>query len=286
MKVVGNMLVRNEDWILRCSLSVALDWCDAVVVYLDGCTDGTWEECVAQAVEHPGRVFPVQRNREPDAPWHEMALRHRMLEVSRDLGATHVAIIDADEWLTPSRVKTIRSDMERLAPGDILDVPMVPLWRGIRTKRVDECVWTRSQLTVAFADAPFLCYAPAEGSGYEHHGRPPRNYRRRLLSPGCGAIHAQWLDWDRLVAKHVWYRMMEWHRWPGRTSKVELNRKYDQALDERGLQLAQLSPGEYDPRSEGIRIGKVPWHLEAIRLWAGRLPGRDAFEGLDLKGLA
>ena len=53
-------------------------------------------------------------------------------------------------------------------------------------------------------------------------------------------MHLQFANKRRLLAKHVWYRMIEHLRWPGRTPVTVLNSKYDQALDETDIHLAQI----------------------------------------------
>ena len=98
MKLVGIMPVRNEDWCLDLTARAALMWCDELVISLHACTDESSEIAQAVSAEHSGLVTlqlgPLT------SEWPEMAHRQELLLAARAQGATHVAIIDADEILT------------------------------------------------------------------------------------------------------------------------------------------------------------------------------------------
>ena len=91
------MPCRNEDWVLGLTARAALMWCDELILWLHSCTDGSRDIAVAVAHEHPGRVIIDVAN---DPTWAEMSHREQMLELARERGATHIAMVDADEILT------------------------------------------------------------------------------------------------------------------------------------------------------------------------------------------
>src|SRR5262245_25337749 len=105
VKIVGMMAVRNEDWVLGFSARVALMWCDALVIFDHASTDRTPQIITDLEKDHPGRVH---RHREDSLKWDEMAHRQTMLEMARATGATHMAIIDADEIVTGNIVDKMR----------------------------------------------------------------------------------------------------------------------------------------------------------------------------------
>src|SRR5437868_14507474 len=98
MKLIGMMPVRNEAWCLGLSARVALMWCDKLVIRVHSSSDGSWEIVNELVFEYPGgRVRAIQGG---ESEWDEMAHRQNMLNSARLRGATHLAIIDADEVLT------------------------------------------------------------------------------------------------------------------------------------------------------------------------------------------
>lgn len=290
MNLVGLVLARNEAWILDACLRVALRWCDHVVVVDHDSKDET-PRILDDLHRQTGRVH-VLRTR--DAEWNEMEHRELTLAGARALSATHCAIIDADEILTGPTVRAIRPMVERLPERTILRVPMRALWRSMTTERVDDCVWTRAMMPLAFRLTPDIAWRVA-ADGYQFHNRVPAGIPHALDSAALdfrgapfGCFHAQWASWPRVTAKQVWYRMVEHLRWPGRQPPEALNQMYDQALDEAGADIRSVPEYLWDGIASDV-LGHVdltgdPWQRGEIeRLW--REHGEDAFQGLDLKGL-
>lgn len=284
MRIVGTMLAKREGWVLEAAVAAAAEWCDALVLLLhdspgiDGCTAS--RACAAHGCD----LTVIQ---EVGRDWPEMEHRQRALDVARSLGATHVGIIDADEILTaPLRGAWIRELMDRLAPGEVLDVPMVAPWRSLGRYRTDPCVWTRSKITVGFRDAHGLSWDPA-GDGYQHHARPPAGCTGRQVGrPGGsgGVMHLQWAEWRRVQAKHALYQVREALTWPGRRENADLRRMYTMATDEAGLALRAIPRAWWGPERSAITMGTEPWQeREARRMAARAEPGQ--LDGLELFGL-
>lgn len=283
MQLIGLMLARNEDWVIGLSARVALRWVDQLVVLDHSSTDRTPE--ILRSVESEmGRVSVIRWD-DPHK-WDEMSAREATLKRARELGATHCAIIDADEVLTFNALPRIRNMVEALRPGQVLDVAMIPVWGNLASFRNDSSVWSRSWVSLGFADHPELSWKPAE-DGYHHHHRMPYGVTQ-VIKGGRhgdhGVMHLQFANRRRLVAKHVLYRMVDHLRWPGRDSVATLNTRYDEALESP----AKLSPcpkpewwGDYD--FSLIHLDGVPWQeAEIDRLLA--VHARRRFRGLDLKG--
>lgn len=284
MKFIALMPVRNEAWMVGLSLRVALLWCDEVVALDHASTDRTPEILAEIAAEHPGRLHILH---EPNPDWPEMAHRQRLLEAARALGGTHMAIIDADEVLTGNLLGAVREVVSGLAPGQLLQVGMPCMWRGLDQYRTDSRIWSnRNDLILAFADRPDLHWSQV--NGYDHHHRAPCGavVRQRVGYAAGGAMHLQWASWRRLTAKHALYKMMERRKYPDK-SVAAIDSMYSLALDEVGLAL-QPAPAEwwapYSQLRQYADINTEPWQeSECRRLWAEH--GAAAFAGLNLFGV-
>lgn len=283
MRLLGLMLVRSEAWIIETSLKAALKWCDAVVLMDHASIDGTLE--IVEKVSSQYQKGTVCIYHWPDASrWDEMICRQRTLEMGRSIGGTHFAMIDADEILTANYLDSIRSEVESLTPGQVLDLPMVAM-RSLDGYQNDGSMWSTAWLSVAFADKPTLTWKPRE-DGYQHHNRCPfgvTGNKRVGSHGGGGAMHLQFVNKRRLLSKHILYRMVDHLRWPGRDSVTRLNEKYDWALQE-PKELTEVPKawwGDYE--KDRIMLDGIPWQdAEIERLIAEH--GREAFTGLDLKG--
>ena len=286
MKIVGLMPVRNEKWVLGLSLRAALMWVDEMVVLDHGSHDSTAAIIRQCSQEYGERIHALKAPWAPE--WNEMPQRQRMLDAARANGATHIALIDADEVLTGNLVSFVRAPISLLAPGEVLDLKMIPTWRTLEVYRQDHSVWSRSRISLAFRDKPDMAWKP-RADGYQHHRRVPtgETSRRRWDASG-GVFHLQFANRRRLVMKHVWYRMMERIRWPERhESRPELlNAKYDEALDETDLKTKRVPETWWRPYRQWLGLVDLHdegWYRgECLRLIAKH--GRAAFAGLNLHG--
>lgn len=235
-KIVATVLYRLDAWSLRLALLSALEWCDAVVVGVHEpgsvfAIDPGWEIVQDVAAKHPGRVRVCTFD---GAMWSEMHMRQRLLDDARhNFGATHIAIVDADEAITADEVPGLRDEVLGLLPGECLDVPMVSPWGNLSHARVDGN-FGGAKITVAFADAPGLAWANA-ADGYCYHNRKPRGaWTRSVLDcpPTSGCFHLQYLSRERLACKAAYYKMIERIQFPDReeSSPAALNAKYDWAI--------------------------------------------------------
>jgi hypothetical protein len=283
MKLVALMPVRNEAWVLGASLRAALRWCDHVVVLNHASTDSTAGIICDVAEEFSTRVTSLY---EPRPEWKEMDHRQRMLEVGREIGGTHFALVDADEILTGNLVPTIRYWISKLQPTEILQVGMLAMWRSLDHYRVGQSIWSnRHDLTLAFCDHPSLGWAAR--NGYDHHSREPHGSRRSQFPHVQGGVmHLQWASWRRLVAKHARYKMDERIKYPNRSIQ-EIDRMYSLALDEKGIEVQTVEPEWWAPhmRYRGlIELGAEPWQERQCREWIAE-HGPEMFQGLHLFGV-
>lgn len=252
MKIVGLLPVRNEDWVLSMSARAALMWCDSLVILLHACTDKS--EAIARGLqhEHPARITLLS---ESGDGWDEMQHRQKLLDAAREEGATHIAIIDADEILTGNLLSTIRGHIERTPGHSILQLPGYNLRHGCRQYHTTG-IWGNRWFSVVFADDSRLHW-----SGDRFHHRepmgPPLSRYAPVRQGNGGILHLWGADERRLRAKHAAYKMTETLRWPNK-SRAEIDRTYQQAFD----------PAANHQFDQNWRFGAVPeeWWQPYIHL--------------------
>jgi hypothetical protein len=288
MKLIAMMPLRNEAWIAGLSIRVALQWCDEVVALNHSSTDQTAEICHLIGKEYYER-FRVWETSEGN--WPEMAHRQALLQHARERGATHVAIVDADEILTGNLLPTIRQAIEAMPRGYCLQLPGYNLREGI-DKYHSNGVWGNRWFSVAFADDARLHWA-----GERFHHREPMGAKLlpyRPIAHGEGGVMHLWASsLRRLHEKHRLYRVTEALQFPEK-SRAEIEHMY--SLAERGdpSNAAYGTPGTwtyrdvppewwatYKPLMQYLDVGAYPWQrAEVERLIAEH--GRERFSGLTL----
>jgi len=151
-----------------------------------------------------------------ETEWAEMAQRQFLLDAARADGATHIAMIDADEVLTGNLLPTIRETIASGMPGVVLQLPWLALPR--RTDHyLTSGVWgPGQQVSMAFKDTPAAHWALHAGRDF-HHRNPMgvgRSFRTPMKPADGGLMHLQFLSERRLRAKQALYLATEVLRWP------------------------------------------------------------------------
>ena len=281
MRLIATVPARNEAWVLRASIPAMLRWCDAVVVLDHASTDETPDVLGWMALRFPGRLH---RLHEADPTWREAKYRARLLAAARELGATHVAVVDADEVLTTNAVDRIRGEIETLDAGEVLRVPWLMLWGSPdRYRGGDGSVWSGATAAIAFRADELAAY-PAEAQ-YDIHTRSPTHPRGRDRTVwhdrAAGLMHLQHVSWRRLIAKQVLYRINERLRFG--TPAAEIEARYGAATDKANMLLREVPADWWGPERQDIDADARPWQeAEVGRLLA--LHDRALFDGLTLFG--
>ena len=304
MKLIGMMSVRNEAWCLGLSARVALMWCDELVIFLHACTDASRAIVYTISKDNPGRVHPMWTGGE----WLEMEHRQAMLVEAREHGATHLAIIDADEIITGPGLlecawdgyrRKIQDMVDGMPRGSILQLPGYNL-RGSLNRYHQNGIWGNRWFSLAFADAEGLHWSGDRFHQREPMGRPLVNYRPIQQGQG-GILHLWGASERRLRAKHAHYKLTEALRWPNKPLS-EIDRMYNLWRDPRDSaveypsQTAWAQPWVFadvpaswiEPYShlmKYLNIDAEPWQeSECRRLVAEH--GTERFAGLELFGVA
>ncbi len=286
MKLVGLMPVRNEAWILGLSARVALQWCDELVVGLHNCED--LSETIADGVNAEAGTERLHMIDNHGETWDEMRHRQRLLEEARILGATHIALVDADEVLTADLVPKIRAMVEGTPSGHILYLPMYWLRGGVGTYHANG-LWGNRTASVAFPDLPELHWG-----GDRFHHREPMGRALTVFNPvgqgDGGVLHFWGASERRLKAKHALYKVTERLRWPNKSVR-EIDRVYSMWRDStrtggddpKNWAYSNVPLEWIPPYIEHLHVDSEPWQEAEVRRLISE-HGRERFEGLELFG--
>lgn len=300
MKIVGMMPARNEDWVIGLSLRVALVWCDQVIVFDHASTDRTAQ--IVDDVMSESKPGAVVYCKESAPDWDEMGHRNAMLAKARSYGATHLAIVDADEILTGNLLQPMDADVPDVSAiramvvsgevGTILQLPGYNLRNSIGQYHSNG-VWGKRIFSLAFCDDPRLKW-PED----RFHCREPKGMNLRPYYPlpqGSGGIMHLWgASYRRLVAKHALYKLTERIKWPQKDVAL-IDREYSQAIHGRGI---GDNPAAWDYKTvpEGwwlpyrllaesyLDVDAEPWQEAEVRRIVKETPA--LVQGLDLFGVA
>lgn len=307
------MPVRNEAWCLGLSLRVALMWCDEVLVLLHECTDGGASEAIVDGLEDGLRQRCWKRR--INGEWDEMQHRQMLLERARERGATHVAMIDADEVLTGNLLPVnyfdnvpqaapgityegIRGQCAILDSGTVLQLPGYNL-RGSLTRYHANGIWGNRWFSLAFKDDPALHWAGDRFHAREPQGKTLQPYRPIQQGQG-GVMHLWGVSERRLRAKHALYVVTERLRWPKKSTE-EIGNQYSlwrtpadsiplypaQREWHQPWTFADVPESWWEPYAHLMRyidLEAEPWQeAECRRLVEEH--GRERFTGLDLFGV-
>jgi hypothetical protein len=290
MHLAAIMPVRSEAWVLGLSARVALHWCDSLVILDHASTDSTPAIIEQLQREYPGRVLSAR----VEGHWDEMGHRQMTLEAARAAGATHLAIIDADEVLTGNLLKTIRPHIENLLPGFILQIPGYNLRGGIHRFHANG-IWGNRIFSLAFKDD-----GQANWQGDRFHHREPFGFQNLPYRPIAqlqgGIMHLWGADERRLVARHSLYKITERLRWPEKPV-FHIDQTYSLAIHESASNGTPYACkwgyadvpvewwGPYQSLMGHLDLSAVPWQeAECQRL--SEEYGAARFAGLDLFGVA
>lgn len=216
-----------------------------------------------------------------DEKWMEMKFRQAMLEQARLMGATHMAIVDADEFATDDLCRNVPDIVANLDHGEIACPRMISPWEGLDYKRVDNGFGS-SWISWLFRDNKNLCYR-TPSDGYQWHSRAPSGTHPKQLPDSLGQIvHLQYASLRRLRVKAAYYKMIETIYNPGRKTPEELNRMYDWTL--RGTPQLQPMPDTTYYARQLVDLKTEPWQAEAAQsLYLAY--GPEKFVGLNLHGV-
>lgn len=218
MKVIGLMPVRNEEWVLRHSLSALSSFCDVVIVHDQRSDDRSREICR----EFP-RVVLIEAH---EAGVCEQA-RRGLLDAARHYdGHNLLWWSDADEIVSPSLVTRFLNESGRtLAAGTAIECLFYHLWGRVDRYRDDGSQYQPHWKSIAIVDDRRFDFD--RSLTLPLHEPRVAAQTRAVRAAAVPVFHLQWLLPRRNQIKQAWYRCRE--LMDGRPS-TEINRRYSIAL--------------------------------------------------------
>lgn len=280
MKLTALMPVRNEAWCLGLSARVALQWCDEIVILLHACTDTSGMIAEQLQREHRGRVHILV---ETEDKWDEMRHRQELLCGARSFGATHVAMVDADEILI-NHASLVRMWATQLDAGKMLQLPLYNT-RGSISRYHANGLWGNRWVSIAFVDDVRLRWSGDTFHRREPEGLSHKNWRPMQHGNG-GVVHLWGASLHRLRAKQALYKMTEALRWPSK-SRGQIDAYYSQSMLDLGWKFNEMPESWWAGLSgllHHLDADAPPWQQQKCEeLW--KQYGPEPFAGLDLFGV-
>lgn len=280
MNIVCGITAHNEDWILGYTARATLSWCDTLVV-LDHCSTDNTSAVLADIQDEFGRTRVI---RETDPVFHPLRYYRRLAEEAKRLGGTHLAIVDADEMVSGNMLERLRSTAAALTMDEVCEMPWVPMvslherdYTGPRAEWKTGFLFC--QLNGEYESVP-------DGACDIHRSRIPLNVTRLVpvidRPEQGGFLHLAYIDRRRLLAKIVWWKMLEMLRWPGRRTPQWLNDYYIAPVGD-GVQVPSEWYEPYQKYEQYVHVGGVSEVEKAARiLWTANSA---RFSGLTTFGL-
>ena len=203
--------VRNEAWILDTFLQSTSLWADHIIIADQLSTDGSQNI----ALKYP-KVRLITNN---SPEYNEQARQTLLIEEARKIhGKKLIITLDADEIFTADVMKT--DDWQKMlhAPlGSIFGFSWINILPGYK-----QCWISKGNFPWAFMD-----------DGNTHKGNaihspriPISNWAAIIPLKEICVLHYQYINWERMQSKHVYYQCLERIKFPHK-SAIEIFRMYN-----------------------------------------------------------
>jgi glycosyltransferase involved in cell wall biosynthesis len=224
-KIIALLPFRNEEKFIPSYLSTVRKIVDEIIAIDDQSDDKS-----AELLRAGGATVYTSDMKETSG-WAEFGIRQKLLELGRKAGGTHFVVLDADETFTGNFVTHGRQIIEKLEPGQRIQMQWLAMWKSVDHYKDDESVWSNNFKDFIFRDDGKMQYPEV----WMHTPRTPGPFASKenslILNPKYGAImHFQFSDWDNFQIKQCWLRCSELLK--GKGSAEQLNQKYAITLDQ------------------------------------------------------
>ena len=221
-KIVGLVAVRNEEGFIKNCLKALSVYTDAIVVLDDASEDKTLS--IVQSLQKECHIQHIITKKE----WvrNERGDKNALLQAGRAIGGTHFILMDADEMFAAECAKDnwLRNKILALAPGQMMEFPMMNLWESIHFYRNDAQCNPRDDkwncIPAVLCDDGVCnydnnrCWGP---SGTMHVPRQPVNRKCasfsnviRIYDVNHGLLHFKSVNLDEITSRKVWYMCLEY----------------------------------------------------------------------------
>ena len=226
MKTIALMPVKNAEWILDKSLTALSQFCDVIIVAEQNSSDSTPE-----ILQRFPKVLIIENTQK----FLNHGVRMLLLDAARNFdGHNLIFCVDADE--IPAATILLEENFRKfcdMAPGTGGILPWIQLWRSPVVYRNDGSIWSNSQKHFVFRDDRKSWYK-STGVAIDHAARiPTDSLSKSSYIPEVPILHYQFVQFDRMLAKQRWYRVVE--ELTTLKTPEAINSTYILTKDERGI---------------------------------------------------
>jgi glycosyltransferase involved in cell wall biosynthesis len=239
-KIIALLPFKNEEMFLESYMDSISNFCDSLVAYNDNSTDKSLE--IINKFSDRIEIKIIDKNileqSEIKQDWNVDVIRQQLLTTGRQLGGSHFVCLDADEVFTRQFINNARKIIDKLAPGQKIQLQWLTLWKSLTHYRDDNSVWSNNYKDFIFCDdgkisykvPSYLCEARTPGSNED-------DVTLKLNKKYGAVIHYQFAFWNLTQTKQAWYRCRELIN--GK-NPYDINQKYKITLDDPTAKLRAL----------------------------------------------
>lgn len=274
-KVIALLMFRNEEANIPTFMRNVLPFVDEILGYDDNSTD----ESASLFLKNGGTLIQFT----PTAVWAnggENQIRQALLREGRRQGGQFFIVLDCDESFSSGFLDYFENYLQMMQSGQSLQLKWINLWGSKEKFCSANSVWQPSFREFVFRDHPALVYGTG---GLHSFGRAPKgvnDFGSLNVSEDEGVVlHAQFINWERVQLKQVWYRLQEWLHTT--QSMYAINKKYRITL-EQNVETLPLPP-HWQPNLDfqNPDILDKNWHLAEIQAIIDEY-GVESFKKLDI----
>ena len=193
LKIICLTPVLNEEWIIEKFLQAASIWADVIILSDNGSTDNT----IKIASNFP-KVRIIDNSEMKD--YNEGEMRKPLYDEARKIpGKKLLVSLDADEFFTPN--------FDDLEWETILKAPLgtrfIFNWINIQPNLISYFILNDKPLAIMDDDSPY------EGGVLHQFPIPMAKNKPSIKLNNIKVLHFQYVNWERLELKQMWYRMYE-----------------------------------------------------------------------------
>lgn len=220
VKKIVVMPIKNEGWILDCSLSCASLWADHIIVADQSSTDNSAKICQS----YKKVIYILNEATNLDQSY----ARQILLEKTRDLfGNDNIILaLDADEILSSNFINNqdFNGIVDKLNPGQSLKLHWVMVFDELSKYINDKkSVWTNNYKHFIFRDDGKYNFSNKKTS----EPRMPDEYTKNsFYYDEVKVLHLQFIDMERMLSKQRRYRMADYLEKQNFLKAVKVNRMY------------------------------------------------------------
>lgn len=202
MKIFAVIPARNDAWVLPRVLGTASLWADHIIVADENSWDNTDEVC---------KQFPkVQMVKFEPKEFNESNRRQVLLEAVRQYDGQNLVFgLDSDEILSAEALNksVMENFISQLKPGMSAKFQWIMLWKNVNQYRYDQDpAWSANFKHFAYWDDRKINFENVK----MHSARvPDAILPNNITFHGFKVLHYNFADWERCLAKHVYYLALE-----------------------------------------------------------------------------